>query len=287
VTTDATSLGTQPGKVFEILGTLSLLTPWDVAGCGKIRIGAAADGGYVMLDRLRPDQPVFSYGVGPDSSFDAEMAARGHRVFMFDHTVQGPAGGIPPGAQFTKEGVGPVPAPERRLDTVENHLRRHGCLGRRDLILKMDVEGAEWPVLATLPDAVLDGFEQIVVELHGFQALAEDGLRAVIQAALARLNGRFTLCHVHGNAHAGIRLAEGVPVLPALEATYVRTDLVERTQSRMLFPTPLDRSNKPGTRDIVLCMYPFLPMAVPIQDFAALGRRLDAEHAAAAPVPRD
>jgi len=247
-----------------------------VAGVGKLRIGGEADGGYVMLDRLRPGQPVFSYGVGPDSSFDADMAARGHPVFMFDHTVEGPAGGLPPGATFTREGVAPAPAPERSLDTIEAHLGRHGCLGRRDLILKMDVEGAEWPVLATLPDTVLDAFEQIVVEMHGFHALGDAGLRALVRAALSRLAGRFTVVHVHGNAHGGIGLAEGVPVVRALEVTYARTDLVERTRSRTVFPTPLDRSNKPGTPDLALTMYPFLPMAAPLQEVAALGRRLDA-----------
>jgi len=258
-----------------VLAALSLLTPWDVEGVGKVRIGGPADGGYVMLDRLRPGQAVFSYGVGPDSSFDADLGRRGHRVFLFDHTVERPAGDLPAGCLFTREGVAPEPRPEERLETIANHLDRHGCLGRRDLILKLDIELAEWLVLASMPDEVLACFEQIVVEFHGLNALGQDGLRQLVVAALRRLNARFTLCHVHGNVHGRIALAEGVPVVPVLEATYVRTELVTRRASRTLYPTPLDATNKPGTKDVALCLYPFLPMDLPPEAMAALGHRLD------------
>lgn len=269
-----------PSKTYGVLATLSLLTPWDVAGCGKRRIGGEGDGGYVLLDRLRPEQAVLSYGVGPDCSFDTDLAQRGHHVLMFDHTVKNPPGGTPRGCIFTPEGVAASAQPQKGLDTIEAHMRRHGLLNRHDLILKMDIEGAEWDVLAALPEKILDAFEQIVVEFHSLNALNRDEFGARVRAALLRLNARFTLCHVHANVYGGLSMIEGVVVPPVLEATYVRSDLITRTPNRTLYPTEYDRTNRPGTKDVVLSMYPFMPMAVPPGTFAPLARRLDAEFAA-------
>jgi hypothetical protein len=270
-----------PQGTYSILGTLSLLTPWDIVGFGKLRIGGEGDGGYVLLDRLRPEQPALSYGVGPDSSFDLDLARRGHPVFMFDHTVNGPRGGTPKGCTFTREGVAPKADPEKKLDTIAAHLHRHGLVGRRDLLLKMDIEGSEWAVMAALPDQFLDSFEQIVIEFHWLQALERDSFTEQARKALQRLNARFTLCHVHANVFGGVKLVAGVSLPNVVEATYVRTELVTRTPNRTLYPTEHDRSNKPGTKDIVLSMYPFLPLAVPPRALAPLARRLDDEHAAA------
>ena len=272
---------TAAANTYRVLGTLSLLTPWDIVGCGKIRIGGEGDGGYVLLDRLRPEQPVLSYGVGPDSSFDLDLAARGHRVFMFDHTVTGPRGGVPQGCAFFREGVAAKPDPENRLDTVAAHLQRLHLAGRRDVILKMDIEGGEWAIMAELPDEALDSFEQIVVEFHWLQTLERESFTAQAIAALQRLNARFTLCHVHANAYGGPKMVAGVILPHVIEVTYVRSDLVSRTPNRTLYPTEHDRTNKLGAKDIVLSMYPFVPMAVPPRAFAPLARRLDAAHEAA------
>lgn len=268
-----------PERTYGVLAAVTLLTPWDVVDCGKVRIGRDGDGGYVMLDRLRPEQPVLSYGVGPDISFDLDLAKRGHPVFMFDHTVDGPPTALPPNALFTREGVAAEPQPEKQLDTVESHIRRHGLLGRRDVILKMDIEGPEWRILSSLPEDLLDVFEQMVVEFHWLNGLGNRHLATMVGNCLERLNGQFTLCHVHANNHINFRLVEGIIVPPVLEATYVRSDLVSRIPNRTLYPTEHDRGNKIGVKDMLLAIYPFMPMAVPASELQSLAQRVDAEYA--------
>jgi hypothetical protein len=279
-----------PVNTFSVLGTLSLLTPWDVIGSGKLRIGGESDGGYVLLDRLRREQPVLSYGVGLDSSFDFDLAQRGHRVFMFDHTVDGPCGRLPKGCVFIREGVAAKADPKKKMDTVLAHLRRYRLASRRDVILKMDIEGGEWDIIAALPEKAMNVFEQIVVEFHWLENLKRDGFTAQVRAALQHLNESFTLCHVHANVHGGLRRPAGVVLPNVLEATYVRSDLISRKPNRTFYPTEHDRTNRPGSKDIVLSMYPFVPMVVPPSAFAPLARRLDAEHAATlaaqAPTPK-
>lgn len=62
---------------------LRLLSPYDVAGQTKLRIGPAHDGGYVMLDPGR-DGIAYSFGISDYSPWDLEMANRGFKVYSID-----------------------------------------------------------------------------------------------------------------------------------------------------------------------------------------------------------
>src|ERR1700761_268932 len=133
--------------VFE---ALSLLTPYDLPGERKIRVGGPGDGGYVLVDRLRPAQPVMSFGVGSSVAFDLDLAERGHRVLLFDHTVSA-LPGEHPGFTWYPEGVAGAADPAQRLFTLADHMAKlshlAGDQGVEAPILKLDVEGAEWDVL--------------------------------------------------------------------------------------------------------------------------------------------
>ena len=54
----------------------------------------------------------------------------------------------------------------RPFDTPENQFARNGDAGQR-LVVKMDVEGAEWDTLLRTPDAILDRIDQLTIEMHG------------------------------------------------------------------------------------------------------------------------
>ena len=60
-----------------MLATLRLISPVSAMNVRKLRVGGAADGGYVMLDDLDRIGVCYSPGVGPDVSWDLEMARRG------------------------------------------------------------------------------------------------------------------------------------------------------------------------------------------------------------------
>src|SRR5438067_11007102 len=74
------------GRNRRVFDALALLIPFDLVAEGKVRIGEPGDGGYVLVDRLRPRQPVMSFGVGPSTSFETALAERGHEILLFDHT---------------------------------------------------------------------------------------------------------------------------------------------------------------------------------------------------------
>ncbi|HEX3982396.1 MAG TPA: hypothetical protein VHX12_01760 [Acidisoma sp.] len=242
--------------VFE---TLALLTPSDLRGERKIRIGGPGDGGYVLVDRLRPGQPVMSFGVGPSVTFDLDLAERGHSVLLFDHTIARLPGEH---ARFTwfAEGVAAAVDPARGLFTFADHMAKLPP-GADAPILKMDVEGVEWEVLTETSIALLRRFEQIVLELHGLPQLDDPRFRGMVWRALASLSSAFTLAHVHANNFGGIQMVSGFPVPDALEVTYIRSDLVLSAPSMTYYPTPLDTGNCLDWPDLPLWFYPFAPVA--------------------------
>lgn len=250
---------TQPAiTVFE---TLTLLTPYDIADLQKVRVGTKdGDGGYVMLDRFSPNQKIFSYGIGGTVDFELEFADRGHDVFMFDHTIEK----LPQSHSrfaYSKEGVAGTDQPDASLYSISHHVARYS-IDETNMILKMDVEGAEWDALGAATPNLLCRFEQITLEAHDFWRLSDPGFRESVAAVLEKLARDFTLFHVHSNNYADLCFVDGLVVCPVIELSYVRSDLVRRLPTATVYPTPLDPPNNPRVRDHLLLFYPFFPRAL-------------------------
>jgi hypothetical protein len=245
-------------RASTVIAALRLLVPWDLEGQRKVLLGAPGDGSYVLVDRCRPSQAVLSFGIGPTVSFDLAMAERGHRIFMFDHTIDA----VPAQHErFTwiRTGLASVSGQSPELATLEEHLARLD-LGPDDPILKIDIEGDEWDVFAGLPAAVLRRFEQITFEAHSLSELEKPEFSARVQTALRNLSAHFTLCHVHANNFGTIAvLADSLPVPEAMELTYIRSDLTRAVRSTTFYPTPYDAPNFPQLPELKLWFYPFMP----------------------------
>src|SRR4051794_24408556 len=70
----------------EIYEAVALLRPFDI-DAPKARLGTYGDGGYIFADSLCPKQPVLSFGVSNNCDVEYELAERGHKVVMFDPSV--------------------------------------------------------------------------------------------------------------------------------------------------------------------------------------------------------
>lgn len=255
----------------SIASLLSLLTPWEVGPQGKIKYGNHyGDGGYVMMKTVRPEQVVYSFGIGQNPAFDLDLARRGNLVYMFDHTIER-VSAEHENFRFYREGIAGTDDPAKSLYSLDHYMIRFGH-EQSDMILKIDVEGAEWESILATPDARLCQFEQIVFEFHRFHLIEDVKLRALIAGALEKLNRHFTLHHVHANNFADVTTCGGLAVCPVIETSYVRSDLVERRPSRTVFPTGLDTPCNAGKRDLMLTMFPFLPA---LDDAALLAARIE------------
>ncbi len=244
----------------DIVDALALLTPHEVTSLRKIRVGREdGDGGYVLADDFRPGQKVYSYGISNEVSFDLDLAERGMALFMYDHTIPGVVEQHD-NFHFFKEGVAAQNDADASLFTVAHHVAKNGH-DDDDMILKMDVEGAEWSVFEAMEPDLLRRFTQIALELHGLARLDRQDYLERFCWVMRKLTGGHNIIHVHANNAGGIRNVRGLPVPGLLEVTLLRKDRAEVGPWQSFVPTALDAPNGARTSrpDIVLSFFPFLP----------------------------
>jgi len=233
---------------------ITLLAPRVIADAQLVRLGGPNDGGYIMLDTLRPPAvtAAYSFGIGGNTSWDRAVADLGVDVFLYDHTIAAPAN-LPSRCRFKPLGVtGIQKAPQ--LCTLHECLAANGHASRHDLALKMDVEGAEWDVLAEGASQTLEQFHQIVIEFHDLAGVLDPSRHDAMIAALAKLAATHQPVHVHANCmHVPIWIGDLV-LPPVLEVTYVRRrDVAGRIGGPAgPFPTAIDQPNMPGWPDVYL-----------------------------------
>jgi hypothetical protein len=173
------------------------LQPVTVAGCTLERFGEPGDGGYLLCANLLDGATAgYSYGISGYDGWGCDVATRQrvpvHQYDCFNLTR--------PACQattvFHEECVGVAPAVEdgRTFSTLERQLAANGDAGSR-VVVKMDVEGAEWDALLTAPDEVLSRIDQLVVEFHGTDQ------RRFLTAVL-RLKQYFHVANLHMNNHS-------------------------------------------------------------------------------------
>jgi len=240
----------------RILSLLRLLRPHRIEGVRKVRLGRLFDGGYVMLDLFEGVEAAYSLGINDDVSWDMDIANRGIPLFMYDHTIES----LPSAHSlfnWKKIGIGTRPDPDQHIDTLTGLMRSNGHGDARDLLLKCDIEGAEWDVLAEIPNPMLRKFKQIVIEVHWLDRITDDDFAERVRRALTNLTSAHRVVHVHGNNHGQWFVYGGVPLPVTLELTLVRADEGRFTISDETFPTPLDMPCHSGRPDYYLGRFAF------------------------------
>lgn len=174
---------------------LAELQPVALENCTFKRFGSANDGGYLMCENLiEPLDAGYSYGVGTNDDWGCEVSRRYH-VSVHEYDCFDPARPTCNGGTFVfhDECVGDRSGykKSRFFDTLENQIRKNGDTGRR-LIIKMDIEGAEWDTLLAAPDELLASISQITMEMHGYNDLK-------ILEVIRKLKRNFYLVNLHFN----------------------------------------------------------------------------------------
>ena len=219
------------------------------ASCPKIRVGASGDGGYVVNDDLSELDGVVSIGIGTDVSFDLALAEQGVPIFQYDHTVERPpvehARFVFRKLEWARNDSGTT----RSLDAMitENQLA-----ARRNLLLKFDVEGAEWDAIHSVTPATLSLFRIIVAEFHWLERIADPNHFEVMWQVFSKLTAQHVPTHLHANNYGGVVLVEGVILPRLLEITLLRRDRAQFVAESHPVPTMLDYRNNPEIPELVL-----------------------------------
>jgi hypothetical protein len=235
-----------PVNAERILMLGRLLRPWQAKGFGKVRLGAKHDAGYICLDDFKDIAAVLSFGIGKDSSWDAAIADMGLVVHQYDHSVTGPPR---PHANFRfhqRELAGMADASH---DSIESILADNNLTQPASVILKIDIEQAEWEVFARTPVKSLKNFAQVICEFHDFENVADDRWFERAHAVLAKLNEWFAVVHVHANNYGPLVAAGTVMIPQVLEVSYVNRARYTLIGTDETFPGPLDSANRADVPD--------------------------------------
>ena len=182
-----------------------------------IRLGSNDDGGYVMLDNSFGSSVILGYGVSDDCSFENDVTERfGIKGYIFDHTIEKPPLNMDKQRiTFVKEGISDNDS-EENLKSLGYHIDKY-ARDANNIILKMDVEGAEWK---SLKNADLSKVSQLIIEMHDMDTNADWEL-------IKRINDNFYLVNIHGNNNGSIIKINNKDFPQVIECTWVRKDLIK------------------------------------------------------------
>ena len=221
------------------------LQPVSLEGCTLQRFGERGDGGYLLCGNLLDEVAAgYSYGISGYDGWGCDVATRQrvpvHQYDCFNLTR--PA--CPATTVFHEECVGGAPATTegRRFDTLEHQFIANGD-GASRVVMKMDVEGAEWEAFLTAPHDVLARIDQLVVEFHG-----TDQRRFL--NAVRRLKQYFHVANLHMNNHSCDPAQAPFPAW-AYEVLFVSRRLASAHEGSAPVPAaqPLDATNTSTVAD--------------------------------------
>ena len=228
--------------------------PVKLRNCELARFGEAHDGGYLVCANLLGDVgAAYSYGISGYDGWGCDVSSKlkvpVHQYDCFNTTKPSCPAGQPVFHAECIAGERRVDEEGRLFDSLQSQFARNGDAGKH-LVVKMDVEGAEWDSILKTPDEVLDRIDQLIFEFHGIERNAPFYLEVI-----AKLKRRFEIVHLHFNNYSCLAGAHPFPAW-AYEVTLVNKRLAEVDPAgKASLPHPLDTPNTtlvPDCQDLAL-----------------------------------
>jgi hypothetical protein len=211
-----------------------------------IRIGDSEDGGYLVPDLLETIRYAFSPGVAGTASFERDLISRGIFCYLADYSVDTtPISGN--FLDFDKKFIG---IEDNEVFMTLSTWLDAKCINSNDLLLQMDIEGAEWEVLESVDRETLLKFKVLVIEFHNLHFLlfkySFESMKRVVDSLLSD----YYVVHFHPNNNDGLQNLSGVSVPPTAEITFLRKDSCKRIGLLERITSPLDSHNSNWKRHI-------------------------------------
>jgi len=223
--------------------TKALLESFSICGQCKAwqRFGESYDGGYLScMDHMEKGdlRAAYSMGVSDHDKWSSDVFTKFNiPVYQYDCTVAAPAEDCAQCHFFQaclQSELDPT-AKNLTLREAVQHTMSDGTQAPRSLLMKMDIEGAEWKILARTDLATLSNFRQLVIEFHGLQ---QEDRHAEYLAAMKRLQqAGFQVVHVHGNNCCDVYSKDGLAIPEFIEVTL---DAMSEKLDSCENPTTLD-----------------------------------------------
>lgn len=213
----------------------------------KIRLGKDFDGGYIIADIPNVKYSLLiAGGIDNDVSFEEDFVKKytNTKCFAFDGTINN----LPSENEnitFIKKNIGC-----ENSDTITN--LNYIVNENKDIIVKIDIEGAEIPWIKSLSDEQINKFEQLVIEFHF--PFTDNEINV-----FDKINKNHYLINFHGNNCCGTRQHNGIVIPNVFECTYLHkkyfTSVPELNTDAI--PGVLDMKNT-GNEEIYINYPPFV-----------------------------
>lgn len=226
-------------SIKQILNLIASIRPVETE-IGLVRLGGDNDGGYLVPQDLDQLEACFSPGVGKLVNFERDCAALGMKVFMADASVEDPMG-KDPDFNFMKKFLGGET--KDHLITLEDWMELVNVSDQADLLLQMDIEGAEYNVINSTAYKTLNQFRIIIIEFHELQKLWDGDYYHRARKTFRKLLKSHACVHIHPNNCCGININNGIEIPVVAEFTFLRKDRFKKQRNVSFFPHPLDQDN--------------------------------------------
>ena len=219
-----------------------------------IRVGPKHDGGYLVPNDLDNIKACFSPGVDVMSEFEKACFEYGMKLYLADRTVEKPNFDLDPQSySFLKKHIGVTN--DADFTTLDAWVE--ACEpGNSDLLLQMDIEGAEFASIINTSNALLGRFRIMIFELHHLDEFWNPRFFNIAEMAINKILETHTCVHIHPNNCCGTETQYGREIPRFAEFTFLRNDRIKNREFAKTFPHPLDFDNE-GKLPLVLpkCWY--------------------------------
>jgi len=205
----------------SIQNLVSILSPMKFKG-DLIRIGNKGDGSYVLPKNIINSKSyLISGGIANNNEFELELAKKGVIGIQIDNSIKNPPKEHP-NLSFRIATLGAKDGPQ--TVSLENLISNAPI--KKELIVKLDIEGSEIDALQHLSKKSLKKINCLVLELHNLSSLAQDDK---ILQTLQKLKSA-GLLSIYIQANNGILdyIISGVLIPDNVEITFVKKGRVTK-----------------------------------------------------------
>lgn len=218
-------------------------------GFELIRAGSEADGGYLVPNDLIGISKIISGGCDTDWSFEKFFLEKYQiESIIIDRIAKIPRD-LSPRIEYIDAWLGEGNSTE--FVSLVSILDKIAEAKENELLLKLDIEGAEFSELNRIAENDLKKFRILVIEFHGLDRIVNrEFYSSVVSPVFRKIVKNFDLVHSHANNCCGAIKIHGLLIPRVMELTFHnRSRRLDPLKPRKI-PHQLDAPNDPTKLDI-------------------------------------
>jgi hypothetical protein len=207
---------------------ISILSPNKFKGELK-RFGDKGDGSYIVPGRLvTPRTYLISGGISDNNDFEIELAKKGVTGIQIDNSIS-EAPKEHKNLVFKAATLG-----ERdRIGEISLENLISNAPSNKNLIVKLDIEGAEIAALQNLSKKSLKRINCLVIELHNLSSLVQND--RILQALIKLRDSGLRSVYLQANNGILDYVIAGILIPDNVEVTFVRKEKVSKPSPKDVF----------------------------------------------------